>query len=271
MNIEQDDAQQLLAVALDAALEAAALIRSAFGSECPWTPKSSALDIVTPVDVAADQIISKRLLARYPDSVILSEEGPHLVSTEGKLRWIVDPLDGTLNFVRQIPFVAVSIAADVDGVTRCGVVVDALRAEGFVCGTDRAMTLDGKTLQVSHVNRPDRALIGAGLPTDSSGRSASLTSRIADTVPAGFTVARFGSAALSLGYVAAGRLDGYIDVSPYVWDVAAGCYLVTHAGGRVFQKDGILVASNSAVHEPLVQAVLSEVMRQHKKRPQLCG
>ena len=193
--------------------------------------KSSPTDIVSAADRASEQLVVRLLRAARPDDGILGEEGAASRSSTG-LCWVVDPLDGTTNFVYGFPHWAVSIACE-DGDGPCAACVyDPLRDEAFVARRSHETTLNGATVTAGQERELAQALIGTGfgyLPAlrASQGRQlAELVARVRD-------VRRGGSAALDLAWVACGRLDGYYEAGLGRWDWAAGRLLVERAGGRV--------------------------------------
>jgi myo-inositol-1(or 4)-monophosphatase len=194
---------------------------------------------VTDADFAANQAIRKTIEKAFPSHVILSEEDPRPSASVRSAEniWVIDPLDGTNNFARGYPVYAVSIALVQRGQLVVGVVHDPLRAETYSAMRGGGAFLNGKRLQVSQVSRFDESVLGfelshaqelreRGLAWFARLGSRSVTARIG------------GSAALSLCYVAAGRLDGYLHLSLNPWDVAAGLLMIREAGGRVTHMDG---------------------------------
>jgi myo-inositol-1(or 4)-monophosphatase len=212
-------------------------------------------DLVTDVDVAAEDAIRKVLSRHTPDIAVLAEEGGG--PWEAATRWVVDPLDGTTNFVHGLPWYAVSIALQVDGRVVAGVVCDPVR--GWTAAADASEAWSGtdrRPLQVSSRRLGD-ALVATGFATDHAARSADHAVRVEAVLRHCRCVRRCGAAALDLALVAAGTFDIYLERSLKPWDVAAGAFLVERAGGRVTDWDGGTldprapnpVASNGALHE----------------------
>jgi myo-inositol-1(or 4)-monophosphatase len=175
-------------------------------------------------------------------------------------RWIIDPLDGTVNFAHGFPLFCVSIALEAGGVVEYGVVYDPLREELFEAARGRGAWLNGRPLRVSGVDRLDGALLATGFPYDIRERLPETLARLGRLLAVAQGVRRAGSAALDLAYVAAGRLDGFFEENLKPWDTAAGVLLVTEAGGQVstftgepydLEADNI-IASNTSLHSGLL-------------------
>ncbi|MDE3090111.1 MAG: inositol monophosphatase [Chloroflexota bacterium] len=226
-------------------------------------------DIVTDADYAADRAVRAILQARFPQDHFLSEEDTpkkrkrlwaDAAVSEGECLWIVDPLDGTTNYAHHLPVFAVSIAAYQAGTVRLGVVYDPLRDELFAAERSRGACLNGKRLAVSATRAFANAVIGTEFARDQTARSQ--TTAIFARMLARVTTGRaFGSAALSLCYVAAGRLDGYFHFSLSPWDVAAAALIIEEAGGRVTDLTGnawtvhskSYFASNGLLHPQMLR------------------
>ncbi|MDA0269688.1 MAG: inositol monophosphatase [Chloroflexi bacterium] len=248
-------------LAVRAAQEAGALLLDRLASERTVNTKSSATDVVTEVDVAAEAMLLARLLGERPDDGILGEEGTSRAGTSG-VRWVVDPLDGTVNYLYRIPGFSVSVAAEVDGTVVAGCVFDPSRRETFAVALGYGATLNGVRLAVSPVGDLAQALIGTGFGyeaavRDRQGRVLShVISRVRD-------IRRGGSAALDLCWVACGRLDGYFERGLQPWDGAAGGLVVREAGGHAAPLEaaagpaaGTWIAAGSALHGPLITLVM---------------
>ena len=226
-----------------------------------WTLKGSR-DFVTEVDRAAERIIADVLLAAEPGSRIVGEELSPDVVSEG-LVWIVDPLDGTTNFLHDFPSYAVSIAAAVDGALEAAVVLQVPRQECYTAARGAGAWRGDHRLSVSPITDPAFALIGTGFPfkdTSSLGEYLSQFARVAAQTSG---IRRPGSAALDLADVAAGRFDGFWEQRLSAWDLAAGALLVREAGGIVTDFSGrdigaehtAVVAGNPAIHAWLLEIV----------------
>lgn len=226
-----------------------------------WVRKGRA-DFVTEVDRTAEQMIRDVLLAAEPASTVVGEELSPKVVSQG-LVWIVDPLDGTTNFLHGVPAYAVSIAAAVDGALEAGVVLELPSLRMFQATRGGGAWLGNQRLEVSRISNPADALIGTGFPfTDLAGLEVYL-GQLRRVVQATSGVRRPGAAALDLAAVAAGAFDGFWEQRLSAWDIAAGTLLVREAGGRVtdFTGRGLgvehasVVAGNPAIHPWLLEAI----------------
>jgi myo-inositol-1(or 4)-monophosphatase len=223
---------ELRALAEAVAREAGTLLRAAFeGPELRVSAKSTPTDLVSEADHAAERLIRDRLAAARPDDAVLGEEGGHHAGTSG-VRWVVDPLDGTINFLFGIPQWAVSIACeDADGAL-AGVVYDPLRDELFSVERDGEPTRDGVPIRCSTRQDLATSLVGTGFGYDPEVRRAQAATA-ARLLPDVRDVRRFGSAAIDLAWTACGRLDAYYEHGLNAWDLAAGRLLCERAGLEV--------------------------------------
>lgn len=254
-----------LQVAQAAAVAAGSLLRRQ--SLRPRTVRSKGLrDLVTDADLAAQALILEQVRAAYPADALLSEEGPlgADLSAAGPT-WIIDPLDGTSNYARQLPLFAVSIGVAEAGVPVLGVVYDPLRQELFYAERGQGAWVRAgrgrpRPITVSATAHWGDAVLSAGWPREDNlrARAADLTPRLAAHC---HSLRLPGSAALTLAYIAAGRLDGYYTLMLQPWDVAGGAALILEAGGRLSALDGgpwrleteQVVASNGRVHAEMVE------------------
>ncbi len=236
------DAGALADLALETARRAAALVRSHTGTGVRVAQtKTSATDAVTEVDVASERLVRDLLLTARPDDAVLGEEGDDVVGTSG-VRWVVDPIDGTVNFLYGLPTFAVSIAAEVDGEVVAGVVIDVLVGTEFVArpGPDgrTVATRDGDVLRVRERADLAQRLIGTGFSYRADVRALQ-GAALARLLPRVRDVRRIGSAALDLCLVAQGSLDGYLEEGTQPWDRAAGGLVARAAGARVELTPGV--------------------------------
>jgi len=221
------DAAPLVALASSVARDAGELLRRHFGSGALASDvKSTPTDPVTEADRAAERLIRERLLAARPDDAILGEEGGDVGGTSA-VRWVVDPLDGTVNFLFGIPQWAVSIAAEVGGETVAGVVFDPMRDELWTADSDARC--NGEPIRASTRTDLATALVATGFGYDSEIRRAQ-AAVIGELLPRVRDVRRLGSAALDLAWTAAGRYDAYFERGLNPWDVAAGALLCRRVG-----------------------------------------
>jgi myo-inositol-1(or 4)-monophosphatase len=221
---------ELLAIADDVARAAGALLLQRFRTGAVGVhSKSTPTDLVSQADIDAEELIRARLHARRPDDALMGEEGDDVPGTSG-LRWIVDPLDGTIDFLYGIPQWAVSVAVeDAAGATLAGVVFDPIREELWAATADGPPTLNGRPLVRREAPPLAEALVATGFAYASATR-AEQAEVVARVLPAVRDVRRFGSAALDLVWTAAGRVDAYYERGTKRWDVAAGLLLCERAG-----------------------------------------
>jgi myo-inositol-1(or 4)-monophosphatase len=219
----------MIELAEQIAREAGAQLRAAFETDLRIETKSSPTDLVSEADVAAEQLIRERLLAARPADGMLGEEGSDTAGTSG-LRWIVDPLDGTTNFLFGIPQWGVSIAVEDEEGMLAGVVYDPMRDELWAAVRGAPPTLDGEPLQGrEHADELATALVatGFGYEADIRAAQAAITGRL---LPRVRDIRRMGSAAIDLAWTAAGRYDAYFERGIKMWDYAAGALICRSAG-----------------------------------------
>ena len=255
-------ADELLDVAIAAARAAAPGLLERFEHGVQTiTAKSTATDLVSEADHAAEDAIRAVLGERRPDDGVLGEEGDDVAGTTGK-RWVVDPLDGTINFLFGIPQWCISVACeDLDGGDAVGVVLDPVRDELFAIGADGVPTLNEQPIRASTRDDLGQALVATGFAYDAAVREkqAAIVARV---IPRVRDVRRAGAAALDLAWCAAGRLDGYYELGVQPWDIGAGMPLCRAAGlttrtleARDGLPGGVLVAPAAiagALHELVV-------------------
>ena len=218
------DAAELLDVAVECARTAGALLLERFGSERVLATKSTSTDLVSAADLAAEQAIRDILARRVPDDAIMGEEGDDTAGTSGR-RWIVDPLDGTVNFLYGLPQWGVSVACE----GLAGAVYDPTRDELFTATADGSAQCNGIDLEPTPPEDLAHALVATGFGYD-AGRRALQAEVAARVVPRARDIRRGGSAALDLAWTAAGRLDAYYERGVNLWDVAAGELICARAG-----------------------------------------
>lgn len=250
-----------LAVAISAARDAGALLKSGLGTARAIEYKG-AIDLVTEMDRAAEDIIISTISKEFPDHGILTEESTERTSSSG-YRWIVDPLDGTTNFAHGFPVFCVSIALEVAGVVTTGVVYDPTRDELFTAERGKGAFLNGSAISVSGARSLDRALLATGFPYDIRVSKNNNLDNFSNFAVRAQAIRRAGAAALDLSYVAAGRFDGFWELRLKPWDVAAATLIVSEAGGRATDfsgadaglYDGDIVASNSFIHGEMLDVL----------------
>lgn len=240
---------ELRALAEAIAREAGALLRDAFrGPELRISAKSTPTDLVSEADHAAEHLIRERLAAARPEDGVLGEEGGDVAGTSG-IRWVVDPLDGTVNFLFGVPQWAVSIAAeDAEGAV-VGVVYDAERDELFSAERGGTATLNGHPVKPSAKQDLATALVGTGFGYDAEVRR-SQAAVVAKLLPEVRDIRRFGAAAIDLAWTACGRLDAYYEHGLNAWDLAAGGLICECAGLEVRHVDPVGVTNPGVIVGP---------------------
>jgi myo-inositol-1(or 4)-monophosphatase len=245
---------ELLALATEVAHEAGAGLRDAFGRTLQISAKSTPTDLVSEADVSTERLIRARLQTARPDDAIMGEEGDDTPGTTG-LRWVVDPLDGTVNFLFGIPQWCVSIACEDGDGALAGVIFDPMRDETWAATRDGAATLDGAPIRAPGRSDLATALIATGFGYDADVR-ASQARVVARLLPRVRDLRRLGAAALDLAWTAAGRYDAYYERGVHHWDVAAGALICERAGLAVRElapappaASGMLVAAPALADE----------------------
>ncbi len=222
-------------------------------------------NFVTEVDINAEREIIYHLQKAYPDHAILGEESGLIGSADAEYRWIIDPLDGTTNFVRGIPHFAVSIACMYRGRIEHAVIVDPVRREEFTASRGRGAQLNGHRIRVSDLANLDGALLGTGIPFKAhcDDKLEAYTKSLEQLASQCAGIRRAGAASLDLAYVAAGRLDAFWEIGLAQWDMAAGVLLVREAGGLVsdidasdnYLESGNIVCGNPKCFKAVLQVV----------------
>jgi myo-inositol-1(or 4)-monophosphatase len=206
--------------------------------------KKGPKDLVTQADLASQQAIRETIWAAFPDHAIIGEEDarmpsePNAAARQSGYRWIVDPLDGTTNFVHGVPHYAVSLALERDGELLVGAVLDPLKSEFFTAAAGQGARLNDQPIHTSNVALLSEALGVVGFPSGVKPDSLDLRvfSRVIFECQ---SVHRSGSTALNLAYLAAGRYDVFWSFSSKIWDIAAGILLLREAGGAICNPDGV--------------------------------
>ncbi len=223
--------------------------------------EKSPANLVTEADFASEKAIFEFIQGRYPDHRFLGEEGLNRSAGDSPYRWIIDPLDGTSNYVHGFPYYAVSIGVEQDGTMMAGAIYDPSRDEMFAAAAGDGATLNGRPIRVSSQDELSDALCMASLPVKTT-RAHPAVQAFLRVLEAAQHVQRTGSAALNLASVAAGRVEAFWSTSLMPWDMAAGVLLIEEAGGRVTKTGGdaflvdepdVLVSNGSPLHEELIR------------------
>lgn len=255
-----------LNIAVKAARRAATIInRAALDIDLLEVRAKQSNDFVTEVDRAAEAAIIEVIAEAYPDHAILAEESGSsgAAAENAEFQWIIDPLDGTTNFIHGFPQYSVSIAQAQNGVLQQAVVYDPTRNELFTATRGRGAFLNDRRIRVSKRTRMNEALIGTGFPFKQLDHVEAYLGMFRELTEKTAGLRRPGSAALDLAYVACGRFDGFFEIGLSPWDLAAGALLISEAGGLVsdfagdsaYLETGNLVAGSPKIFSPLLQIV----------------
>jgi myo-inositol-1(or 4)-monophosphatase len=221
-------------------------------------------DFVTQVDKAAEDAIIQILRQAYPDHAILAEESGLTESAKNEYRWIIDPLDGTTNFIHGFPQYCVSIAVQHRGATVHGVVYDPTRNELFTASKGAGAFIDDRRMRVTKCEQLKDALVGTGFPFKEVARLTVYMRQLRTMMTSSAGVRRAGAAALDLAYVACGRMDAFWEMGLSSWDMAAGALMIKEAGGLVGDlegEDGFLDKGEIAAATPRVFPQLLAALR----------
>lgn len=258
----------MLNIAIRAARKAGNLIAKHY--ETPDAVEASQKgnnDYVTNVDREAERLIIEVIRKSYPQHTVISEECGELAGEDSDVQWIIDPLDGTTNFIKRLPHFAVSIAVRIKGRTEVAVVYDPMRNELFSSTRGQGAQLNGYRLRGGSARDLDGTIIATGFPFKLKQHADSYMNLVSKLFKQCADFRRSGSAALDLAYVAAGRVDGYFEIGLKPWDFAGGELLVREAGGLVTDftgghnhlLSGNLVAGNPRVVKGLLAAMRDEL------------
>jgi myo-inositol-1(or 4)-monophosphatase len=256
---------QYLQVAIEAAKEAGRIQKSHLG-DLHQVEFKGEINPVSEVDKLCEKAISQIIREAFPDHDLLTEE----TAFKGKgssYKWVIDPIDGTTNYIHGFPFFCVSIALEIEGKINLGVVYDPLFDELFEAETGKGSFLNGNRISVSRMRALDLSFLTTGFPYDVRDHADYYLRFFRQFMTKSMAIRRPGSAALDLCYVAASRFDGYWELKIHSWDVAAGSLIVTEAGGKVTNfkggnfsiDDEEIVASNGWIHEEMLR-VIQEVV-----------
>ncbi|MFD0680237.1 MULTISPECIES: inositol monophosphatase family protein [unclassified Paenibacillus] len=254
------------------AREAGIMIKSKLGTDFVTEEKSSAFDVVTEIDRASEQLIRERLAEVFPDHAFLGEEESFANEEllENRLEraksepfiWIVDPIDGTSNYVQGIPGFTVSIALACNGEIMVGVIYDPSRDDMYSAEKGKGATLNGKPIRVSQVETLGQSVVATGFPSKKKTRDAVMKS-LQEIGPQCRTIRALGSAAQHLAFVASGKLAAFWEYGLNAWDIAAGVLIIEEAGGTVTDTLGNpysltvkhIVGTNGHIHDAMMQTL----------------
>lgn len=257
------DLDTLSRFATDLAIEAGKLLKKGYGTLFTISSKEGKHNLVTEYDFLSEKLIIKKILEKYPDHFILSEEKGR-TGEKHAVQWIVDPLDGTVNFAHNIPMFAVSIGIMIEDKLFFGVVYNPMTDELFTARENQGAFLNGKKVEVSGTDKLDNAILATGFPYNVKEDPFYCIERFAKILHLGIPIRRMGVASLDLCYVAAGRFDGFWEVGLQPWDCAAGKIIIEEAKGKITDwkmgKYDILIdmpimASNGHIHKEIHEAL----------------
>ena len=223
-------------------------------------------DFVSSADKRTEKILIEELQKAHPDYGIITEETGLINKSNIKNRWIIDPIDGTMNFLNSIPQFAISVGYEEDGEIKCGVIFNPITNEMFYAEKGNGAFLNNTRIRVSNNKKLNDALIVTGGPKQSSKIKKKIFSEYINVSMQVSNVRKLGSAALDMAYVASGRFDGYWQRELNYWDIAAGIIIVKEAGGYIdfFEEEANLpfrrniIATNSNIHNKLIDIIVKK-------------
>lgn len=250
----------------NAALDAGKLMKERFNSGFRIDNKEGLNNLVTEVDHASESLIMEIIQKEFPKHFILSEETGE-VKMDSAYKWIIDPIDGTVNYANGIPICCVSIGVEYEGSMVLGVVYNPFLDEYFFAEKGKGATLNGKKLCVSDKNNVWESCLATGFPYSYLDTPNSPLDVFGRLISRGVPVRRLGSAAIDLCWVAAGRFDGFYEHKLNAWDSAAGYLMVEEAGGKVTDFEGRpyspyqphIVATNGKIHDGLLKVIQNNI------------
>ncbi|TAL70668.1 MAG: inositol monophosphatase [Bacteroidetes bacterium] len=246
--------------AIDSALKAGKILKEGFGTSFEISNKIGKNNLVTEYDKRSESIIIENIKSLFPEHSFLAEESGETGNQNiDSIQWVIDPLDGTVNFAHSLPIFSVSIAAIHNNEILCGVVFHPMLDELFVAEKGIGAFLNGKPIYVSNSIELDSSFLVTGFPYNVNTNPCGCIDHFVSIIQRGIPVRRLGSAALDLAYVACGRFDGFWEINLHSWDVAAGVLMVLEAGGKVTQYNNqkywldneTMIATNGKIHNQI--------------------
>ncbi|MFC1490040.1 inositol monophosphatase family protein [Candidatus Latescibacterota bacterium] len=259
--ISENEKINFLKTACDAARESGEILRSHFGKKNEISYKGR-IDLVTDVDIKSEKAIINIIKSQYPDHDIITEEtDPKLKGS--KFRWIIDPVDGTVNYAHNYPFAAVSIALEIDGIIEIGVVYNPMMEEFFSARRGQGAYLNDAPIAVSNTSALEQSFLATGFPYDIKENPENNLNYFNHLIMRTQAIRRDGSAALNLCYTAMGRFDGFWELRLSPWDMAAGCLIGIESGAKISKMNGEpfsvyepdLLITNGIIHENLLKEI----------------
>jgi myo-inositol-1(or 4)-monophosphatase len=249
-------------VLYEAANAAGAIIKEYSNKNFTISSKEGLNNLVTEVDHKSEEVIFEIIKKHFPEHDILSEESGELIQ-DSKYKWIIDPIDGTVNYANRIPLCCVSIGLEISGKIQMGAVFNPFLNEFFFAERDKGATLNDATIHVSNRNSLKHSCLVTGFPYTYLDMENGPLEVFSKLIRKGIPVRRLGSAAMDLCWVAAGRFDGFYEHKLNAWDSAAGYLIVEEAGGKVTDMKGNyynpyqpgIIATNGIIHQQLLNVV----------------
>jgi len=247
-----------------AALKAGGMLRKGFGAPMKFESKEGRHNLVTEWDQKIEQVIIEFIKSHFPAHAFFAEESGHSGEQKEGIQWIIDPIDGTVNFAHKIPMFSISIAASFQSEILAGVVYNPMMDELFIAEKGNGAYLNGERLKVTETAVLDSAIVATGLPYNVHENPLCCLDHFTAFAKMGIPIRRMGSAALDLAYLAAGRFDAFWAVSLRPWDYSAGKLLLEEAGGQFTNfegnpyssiEEGPIIASNGVLHNQMLKKI----------------
>lgn len=254
--------EELRQFAVEIALGAGQIIKQGFGTHFKIESKDGKHDLLTEYDLKSERFLLEAIRKKYPSHTTHSEEEGATKDIPGQVRWILDPIDGTVNYAHNIPIYAVNVAASLDGKILCAATYNPQMDELFYASLGSGSYFQERRITVSETGDIDKAMFATGFPYNVSDNPNHCFERLTRILQMGLPIRRMGSAAIDLAYVAAGRFDGFWEVTLNPWDYAPGSHIIEEAGGKITQIDGSpldytsklpIVASNGRIHKKILE------------------
>ncbi|MBN2479299.1 MAG: inositol monophosphatase [Parachlamydiales bacterium] len=261
-NIQKEDFSKITLTAIQAALKAGEVLKEGFlNTKFKVSKKEGTHNLVTEYDYKSETIIIDIIKKNYPDHKILSEEKGSIDSSSN-YQWIIDPLDGTVNFAHLIPMFCVSIGILKNNQIVSGVIYQPITNELFFAQKNKGSFLNGNPLKVTGTKNLNEAILATGFPYNLKENPDKTIERFSNILKLGVPIRRIGSAALDIAYVAAGRFDLFWETNLKAWDIAAGALILQQANGIItdftgspfeIKKENAIIASNNLIHDQFVK------------------
>jgi len=250
---------EFLELAVEVATSAGKLLREGI-DKIAWVKHKGEINLVTEMDIKSEELIKEHIQRAYPDHQVLAEESD-IPKKDAAFRWIIDPLDGTVNYAHGYPVFCVSVALEIEGIVEIGAVYDPMRDELFTGARGKGALMNTTPIIVSQTAQLNDSLVATGFSYDIRTSEANNVDNWNAMIVRAQAVRRAGSAALDLCYTAMGRFDGFWELKLHPWDVAAGALIVEEAGGAVTHLGGEpfsaysreILASNGRIHAEMIE------------------